>query len=154
IWQETRGRKIILGIDRLDYTKGISRRLLAIERFFEREPNLRGDVRFIQLAVPTREKVDAYAEFRRRVNELVGRINGQYGTIEALPIHFLHRSMSAELVAALYVAADVMLVTPLRDGMNLVAKEYVASRLDSSGVLVLSEFAGAADELKEAVHVN
>jgi trehalose 6-phosphate synthase/phosphatase len=154
IRQDTRGRKIILGIDRLDYTKGIARRLLAIERFFEREPNLRNDVRFIQLAVPTREKVDAYADFRRRVNELVGRINGQYGTLDALPIHFLHRSMSAEQVAALYVAADVMLVTPLRDGMNLVAKEYVASRRDSSGVLVLSEFAGAADELKEAVHVN
>jgi trehalose 6-phosphate synthase/phosphatase len=154
IRQETRGRKIILGIDRLDYTKGIARRLLAIERFFEREPHLRGEVRFIQLAVPTREKVDAYADFRRRVNELVGRINGQFGTIDALPIHFLHRSMSAEQVAALYAAADVMLVTPLRDGMNLVAKEYVASRIESSGTLVLSEFAGAADELKEALHVN
>ncbi len=143
IRRKARGRKILLGIDRLDYTKGIPRRLLAIERFLEREPSLRGAVRFIQLAVPTREKVDAYADFRRVVNELVGRINGHYGTLDSVPIHYLHRSMSVEQVAAMYVAADVMLVTPLRDGMNLVAKEYISSRVENDGVLVLSEFAGA-----------
>ena len=118
---EARGRKIVLGVDRLDYTKGIPRRLLAIERFLLREPTLRDEVRFIQIAVPTREKVDAYAEFRRRVNEMVGRINGHFGSVDAVPIHYLHRSLSMEDVVALYVAADVMLVTPLRDGMNLVA---------------------------------
>jgi trehalose 6-phosphate synthase/phosphatase len=151
---EAQGRRIVLGIDRLDYTKGIARRLLAIERFFEREPALRQSVRFVQLAVPTREKVEAYAEFRRRVNEMVGRINGHYGSVNAVPIHFLHRSLSPEQVVALYVAADVMMVTPLRDGMNLVAKEYVATRRDGDGALVLSEFAGAAAELAEALLVN
>ncbi|WP_437878491.1 bifunctional alpha,alpha-trehalose-phosphate synthase (UDP-forming)/trehalose-phosphatase [Sorangium sp. So ce513] len=148
------GRKIVLGIDRLDYTKGIPRRLLAIERFLEREPELRDQVRFIQLAVPTREKTGAYAEFRRVVHEMVGRINGQHGTTYATPIHYVHRSLPLEQVVALYVAADVMLVTPLRDGMNLVAKEYVAARVDDDGALILSEFAGAASELAEAIAVN
>ena len=151
---EARGKKIVVGVDRLDYTKGIPRRLLAIERFLVREPALRDEVRFIQVAVPTREKVDAYAEYRRRVNEMVGRINGHFGSVDAVPIHYLHRSLSMDDVVALYVAADVMLVTPLRDGMNLVAKEYVASRLDATGALVLSEFAGAAAELAEATLVN
>ena len=154
IRDEAGGRKIVLGIDRLDYTKGIPRRLLAIERLLECEPELRDRVRFIQLAVPTREQVGAYADFRRLVNELVGRINGQYGSVNAVPIHFLHQSLALEQVVALYLAADVMLVTPLRDGMNLVAKEYAATRLDDTGVLVLSEFAGAAAELVEALHVN
>ncbi|WP_437279507.1 bifunctional alpha,alpha-trehalose-phosphate synthase (UDP-forming)/trehalose-phosphatase [Sorangium sp. So ce375] len=154
IRERAQGRKIVLGVDRLDYTKGIPRRMLAIERFLEREPELRSKVRFIQLAVPTREKVDAYADFRRVVNELVGRINGSYGTLDDVPIHFLHRSMPMADVVALYLAADVMMVTPLRDGMNLVCKEYVASRIDDTGVLVLSEFAGAAAELIEALQVN
>ncbi|WP_438020408.1 bifunctional alpha,alpha-trehalose-phosphate synthase (UDP-forming)/trehalose-phosphatase [Sorangium sp. So ce315] len=151
---EAGGRKIVLGIDRLDYTKGIPRRLLAIERFLEREPELREEVRFIQLAVPTREKSGAYADFRRVVHETVGRINGQHGTTYATPIHYVHRSLPLEQVVALYVAADAMLVTPLRDGMNLVAKEYIAARVDDDGALILSEFAGAASELAEAVSVN
>ncbi|AGP32405.1 bifunctional alpha,alpha-trehalose-phosphate synthase (UDP-forming)/trehalose-phosphatase [Sorangium cellulosum] len=151
---EAGGRKIVLGIDRLDYTKGIPRRLLAIERFLEREPELRDQVRFIQLAVPTREMAGAYAEFRRVVHEMVGRINGQHGTTYATPIHYMHRSVPFEQVVALYLAADVMLVTPLRDGMNLVAKEYVAARIDHDGALILSEFAGAASELAEAISVN
>jgi trehalose 6-phosphate synthase/phosphatase len=154
IRDEARGRKIVLGIDRLDYTKGIPRRLLAIDRLLEREPEVRDKVRFIQLAVPTREKVGAYADYRRVVNELVGRINGQYGRIDAVPIHFLYQSLELDQVVALYLAADVMLVTPLRDGMNLVAKEYVATRVDDTGVLVLSEFAGAAAELVESLQVN
>jgi trehalose 6-phosphate synthase/phosphatase len=151
---EARGRKIVLGIDRLDYTKGIRRRLIAFEHFLEREPAMRSAIRFIQLGVPTRERVDAYADFRKLVHETVGRINGHYGSVDALPIHYLHRSLTLEQVVALYLAADVMLVTPLRDGMNLVAKEYVAARRDEGGVLVLSEFAGAAAELSEAIHVN
>ncbi|WP_437329990.1 bifunctional alpha,alpha-trehalose-phosphate synthase (UDP-forming)/trehalose-phosphatase [Sorangium sp. So ce381] len=151
---EARDRKIVLGIDRLDYTKGIPRRLLAIERFLEREPELRDQVRFLQLAVPTREMAGAYADFRRVVHEMVGRINGQYGTTFATPIHYMHRSLPFEQVVALYLAADVMLVTPLRDGMNLVAKEYVAARGDDDGALILSEFAGASSELAEAISVN
>jgi trehalose 6-phosphate synthase/phosphatase len=151
---QAKGAKILLGVDRLDYTKGIPRRLLAFERLLEREPHLRGRVRLIQLAVPTRDKVPAYAEYRRIVNELIGRINGQFGTPAWTPIQFLYRSVSERTLAALYRAAHVMLVTPLRDGMNLVAKEFVASRPDEQGVLVLSEFAGAAAELTDAVVVN
>jgi len=143
-----------VGIDRLDYTKGIGRRLLAIERLLEREPQLRGKVRFIQVAVPSRDKVEAYARFRREIEGLVGRINGAYGTPSWVPIHYMYRACSERTVAALYRAADVMLVTPLRDGMNLVAKEFVAARVDGDGVLVLSEFAGAFAELGEAISVN
>jgi trehalose 6-phosphate synthase/phosphatase len=142
--------QLVIGIDRFDYTKGIPRRLLAFERLLEQTKN----VRLIQLAVPTRENVDAYAELRRHTNELVGRINATHGNIAGVPIHLLHRSVSPGELAAMYLAADVMLVTPLRDGMNLVAKEYVATRVDDDGVLVLSEFAGAADELTDALLVN
>ena len=154
IREGARGRKIILGVDRLDYTKGIPRRLLAIERLLERNPALRERVLFIQLAVPSREKVDSYAELRRQVNELVGRINAHYGSPTSAPIQLLYRSVSREQLLALYRAADVMLVTPLRDGMNLVAKEYVAARVDEQGVLVLSEFTGAVTQLQEALPVN
>ena len=154
IRREGGDKKILLGIDRLDYTKGIPRRLLAIERLFQIEPSLREQVRLIQITVPSREKVGPYAELRRRIDELVGRINSTYGTPGWVPIHSLHRSLPEEEVTALYRAADVMLVTPLRDGMNLVAKEFVAARTDRDGVLVLSEFAGAAAELGEALHVN
>ena len=154
IRQEAGGRKILLGIDRLDYTKGIPRRLLAIERLLERDTEIRESIRYIQIAVPSRDKVDSYQTFRRQVEGAVGRINGAWGTIRSTPIHYMHRSISSREMAALYRAADVMLVTPLRDGMNLVAKEFVASRVDGDGVLVLSEFAGAAAELGEAVVVN
>jgi trehalose 6-phosphate synthase/phosphatase len=148
------GQRILLGVDRLDYTKGIQRRLLAMERLLEREPQLRGKVRLVQIAVPSREKVDAYASFRRQVDETVGRINGTFGSVGQVPIHYLYRSFSQRQVASLYRAADVMLVTPLRDGMNLVAKEFIAARTDGDGVLVLSEFAGAFSELGEALTVN
>lgn len=148
------GKKIVLGVDRLDYTKGIPRRLLAIERLLDETPGLRDHVIFVQLAVPTREKVEAYASLRRGVNELVGRINARHGTATASPVQLLYRSVTMTELVALYRAADVMLVTPLRDGMNLVAKEYVASRVDEHGALVLSEFAGAASELDGAVVVN
>jgi trehalose 6-phosphate synthase/phosphatase len=151
---KARGERLLVGIDRLDYTKGIPHRLLAFERLLEREPRYRGKVRLVQVAVPSREKVASYQEFRRDVNELVGRINGAFSTVDWIPIHYVQRSLNEEQVVALYAAADVMLVTPLRDGMNLVAKEFVTSRIDEDGVLVLSEFAGAAAEMGEALQVN
>lgn len=146
--------RILLGIDRLDYTKGIPRRLLAFERMLERHPEHRESVRFVQVAVPSREDVSAYQAYRSQADELIGRIHGAFATPRWVPVHWLYRALSHEAVVALYRAADVMLVTPIRDGMNLVAKEFVAARTDGDGVLVLSEFAGAAAELAEAVHIN
>lgn len=152
--REAGRRAIVLGVDRLDYTKGIPRRLLAIERLLERSPAMRERLHYIQVAVPTRDGVDAYLDYRRAVNEHVGRINGAYGQPSAVPIHLLHRGVPFEELVALYRAADVMVVTPIRDGMNLVAKEYCASRHDGAGALVLSELAGAAQELTDALIVN
>jgi trehalose 6-phosphate synthase/phosphatase len=152
--QDAGTRKIVVGIDRLDYTKGLPRRIAAIERLFQHDPLLAERVRFIQVTFPSRERIESYAGLRRQLSEMVGRINATYGSPRSLPIHLMLRSFSEEQVSALYSAADVMLVTPLRDGMNLVAKEFVASRLHDDGVLILSEFAGAADEMKEAVIVN
>ncbi|HWB42822.1 MAG TPA: bifunctional alpha,alpha-trehalose-phosphate synthase (UDP-forming)/trehalose-phosphatase, partial [Gemmatimonadales bacterium] len=146
--------RILVGVDRLDYTKGIPRRLLAFERMLEIHPELRGKVRLVQVAVPSRTGVEAYQDFRSLVDALVGRINGAFGTPRWVPVHYIFRGLSAPDLVALYRSADVMLVTPLRDGMNLVAKEFVASRADGDGVLVLSEFAGAAWELPEALQVN
>jgi trehalose 6-phosphate synthase/phosphatase len=128
--------------------------LLAFERLLERDPDLREHVRFVQIAAPSRAEVAAYSDFERTVDELVGRINGRFGTARWAPIHYVHQSVSQRRIVALYLAADVLAVTPLRDGLNLVAKEYVASRPDLSGVLVLSEFAGAASEMSEALMVN
>jgi trehalose 6-phosphate synthase/phosphatase len=145
---------LLLGVDRLDYTKGIPRRLLAFEQFLERHPELHGRVRLVQLAVPSREGVGAYQRIRRLVDGLVGRINGAFGTARWAPIHYLYRAVPEPELLALYRAAAVMLVTPVRDGMNLVAKEFVACRADEDGVLVLSEFVGAAAELEAAVRVN
>ena len=146
--------RILVGVDRLDYTKGIPRRLLSFERMLQTHPELREKVRLVQVAVPSRTGVEAYQDFRSLVDGLVGRINGAFGTPSWVPVHYIFRGLSAEDLVALYRAADVMLVTPLRDGMNLVAKEFVASRTDGDGVLVLSEFAGAAWELPEALQVN
>jgi trehalose 6-phosphate synthase/phosphatase len=146
--------RMMLGVDRLDYTKGMLRRLLAFERLLEREPQLRGGVRLVQVAVPSRDNVESYQAYRSEVNECVGRINGAFGTVQWVPIHYVHRPLSERHLVALYRATDVMLVTPLRDGMNLVAKEFVACRTEGDGVLVLSEFAGAAAEMAEAVVVN
>ncbi len=153
---QARGERILLGIDRLDYTKGIPRRLLAYERLLEREPHWRGKVRPTPAAaVPSRDKVPSYQEFRRTAERaFVGRINGAFSSVDWVPIHYVHRSLTEQHVVALYRAADVMLVTPLRDGMNLVAKEFVTARPDEDGVLVLSEFAGAAAEMGEALQVN
>ena len=129
--------KLLVGVDRLDYTKGIPRRLLAYERMLETHPDLRERVRLVQVAVPSRTNVEAYQEFRALVDGLVGRINGAFGTPRWVPVHYVYRGLSEPELVALYRAADVMLVTPLRDGMNLVAKEFVASRIDGDGVLIL-----------------
>jgi trehalose 6-phosphate synthase/phosphatase len=145
---------LLLGIDRLDYTKGIPRRLLAFEELLVQHPEWRERVRLVQVAVPSRVTVRSYTGFREEVDGLVGRINGAFGTTNWMPVHYLYRSVSDQDLIALYRAADVMLVTPVRDGMNLVAKEFVATRSDEDGVLVLSEFAGAAEELKRAMLVN
>ena len=149
-----RGTRLILGVDRLDYTKGIRRRLHAVERLLLRRPDLRGKTTMVQIAVPSREKVGAYQDYRRRVEEMVGAINGRLATLRDTPIHYMYRGFPQEQLISLYRAASVMLVTPLRDGMNLVAKEFAAARTDGDGVLVLSEFAGAAEEMPEALHVN
>lgn len=151
---EAAGRKLIVGIDRLDYTKGLRHRLLAVEKLLRQDPAVAETLRLIQVTVPSRENIEAYSSLREEVDGLVGRINSTYGTSSSVPIHHIHHALDQQEVAALYRAADVMLVTPLRDGMNLVSKEFVASRPDLDGVLVLSEFAGAASELGDAVRVN
>lgn len=142
-------RKIILGVDRLDYTKGIEIRLRAYEELLRRGSHTVDDCVFVQVAVPSRETVGEYAELRAFVERLTGRINGEYGEAGRAAVHYLRRSLDFDELVAFYRAADVMLVTPLRDGMNLVAKEYVIAKTDDErgGTLVLSEFAGAASEL-------
>ena len=140
-------------MDRLDYTKGILHRLRAFGELVD-EGRLGPRVVLVQVASPSRERVEAYQTLRDEVEVIVGRINGQHGDLGYSPVDYLHQSFPRDEMAALYLTADVMLVTPLRDGMNLVAKEYVASRYDEGGALVLSEFTGAADELAGAFLVN
>ena len=144
--------RVILGVDRLDYTKGIDVRLRAFEELLAEENA--GDAVMVQLATPSRERVERYQRMRADIEQSVGRINGAYARVGHPVLHYLHQALPRDELAAFFVAADVMLVTPLRDGMNLVAKEYVACRSDLGGVLVLSEFAGAAIELKDSVLVN
>jgi trehalose 6-phosphate synthase/phosphatase len=146
--------QLVLGIDRLDYTKGIPRRLLAFERLLEQRPTTAPPVQLMLVAAASREEVPEYRSFKRTVDELVGRINGRFGAPGSVPIHYINRSLDLRAVTTLYLAADVMLVTPLRDGLNLVAKEFVAARADDDGVLVLSEFAGVAAELADALPFN
>nr|WP_275889551.1 bifunctional alpha,alpha-trehalose-phosphate synthase (UDP-forming)/trehalose-phosphatase [Nakamurella flavida] len=146
--------KIILGIDRLDYTKGIDVRLQAFEELLlAGDPSVQ-DAVMIQVATPSRERIGSYIRMREDIERRVGAINGNHGRIGRPAVHYLHQSLPREELAAFYVAADVMTVTPLRDGMNLVAKEYVACRVDGGGVLLLSEFTGAARELRTALLVN
>lgn len=147
-------KTLMLGVDRLDYTKGIDLRLRSFETLLQNRPDLHGDVVFVQVAVPSREGVGEYQIIKERIEQLVGRINGTFGRPGWNPVQYLHRSLPREELIAFYRAADVMLITPLRDGMNLVAKEYIATRTDSSGVLVLSEFAGAAEQLDRALLAN
>lgn len=146
--------RLLLGVDRLDYTKGIPQRLLAFEMLLEKQPGLRGDVSFLQVAVPTREELPAYRDLREVVESLVHRINSRFGKASWTPVEYIPDSVDLGTLAALYRAADVMVVTPVRDGLNLVAKEFVATRTDEDGVLVLSRFAGAAAELEAALHVD
>jgi trehalose 6-phosphate synthase/phosphatase len=146
--------RLLVGVDRLDYSKGLPRRLLSFERLLTKYPEWRERVRLVQVAVPSRENVAAYQRIRRNVEGMVGRINGAFGTPRWTPVRYVYRGIPEPLLLALYRAADVMLVTPLRDGMNLVAKEFVAARADEDGVLVLSEFAGAAEQLTDAMLVN
>jgi trehalose 6-phosphate synthase len=149
------GRKLILGVDRLDYSKGIPERLEAFARMLERFPEWRGKVSLIQVSVPTRSDIPDYAELRSRVESLVGRINGAYGEADWTPVRYLYRSYDQDTLAKLYRFADVGLVTPLRDGMNLVAKEFVAAQdREDPGVLVLSRFAGAAERMTAAIVTN
>jgi trehalose 6-phosphate synthase len=149
------GRALILGVDRLDYSKGIPERLEAYARMLERFPEWRGKVSFIQVSVPTRADVPDYADLRSRVEAIVGRINGAYGEADWTPVRYLYRSYDQETLARLYRCARVALVTPLRDGMNLVAKEYVAAQDPADpGALVLSRFCGAAERLADAIITN
>jgi trehalose 6-phosphate synthase/phosphatase len=147
-------RKIILSIDRLDYSKGIIERLEAFDLFLSENPQYRGSVTLIMVAVPTRTGVEDYKELRSRLEQLVGRVNGEYGTMGYVPVWYLYRSLPFAELTALYNVSDVALITPLRDGMNLIAKEFIAAKADKPGVLVLSEMAGAACELGEALVVN
>ena len=143
-----------MGVDRLDYTKGILERLRAIEIMLARHPDIQGNFTFIQLSAPSRAKVDAYRSLRGKIEQMVGHINGRFGGRGCLPVDYRYEGHSQDRLVAYYRAADLALVTPLRDGMNLVAKEYVVSRVDGNGCLVLSQFAGAAPELRRAVSVN
>lgn len=146
--------KILLGVDRLDYTKGIRHRIKAYGELLAQGDLTVQDATFVQVASPSRERVDSYVHLRDEIELAVGRINGDNDTMGHTAIRYLHQGFPREEMVALYLAADVMLVTALRDGMNLVAKEYVATRTDNRGVLVLSEFTGAADELRQAIRVN
>jgi trehalose 6-phosphate synthase len=148
-------RRMILGVDRLDYSKGIPERLTAYEHLLDRYPEWRGQVSFVQVSVPSREDIPEYAELRHRVELQVGRINGRFGEADWVPVRYMYRSYDHRVLAQLYRAADVAVITPLRDGLNLVAKEFIASQDNARpGVLVLSRFAGAAAELAGAVITN
>lgn len=147
-------QKLILSIDRLDYSKGIPKRLQAFELFLEENPAFHGKVTLSMVVVPSRDQVGQYRELKETIDELVGRINSAYRTISWNPIQYFYRAFPLEELSAMYSLADIALVTPMRDGMNLVCKEYVASRLDQSGVLILSEMAGASRELSDALLIN
>ncbi len=141
--------KLIISVERLDYTKGIRERLHAIERFFEKYPEYRTKVIFIQISVPSRTKVKEYIGLKREIDELVGCINGKYTDQMWSPILYIYKTIPQKELVAYYQAADICLVTPLRDGMNLVTKEYVSSKIDDKGVMILSRFAGAASEMQD-----
>jgi trehalose 6-phosphate synthase len=153
--QEYSKRRLLVGVDRLDYSKGLPQRLQAFQDLLHRYPDHRSSATLIQIAAPSRESVDAYADIRRQLELLCGSINGEYGNLEWMPVRYLHRTISRKRLPGLYRAARVGLVTPLRDGMNLVAKEYVAAQDPADpGVLVLSRFAGSAEQMPQALLVN
>ncbi|BDC99540.1 bifunctional alpha,alpha-trehalose-phosphate synthase (UDP-forming)/trehalose-phosphatase [Persicobacter psychrovividus] len=146
--------KVMLSIDRLDYSKGIPNRLKAIEMFFDLNPQYIGEVSLFMIVVPSRDTVPKYRALKEEIDLAVGRINAKIGTVNWKPIHYFYRSFDIHSLSAFYRMADVALVTPMRDGMNLVAKEYVASKLDNKGVLILSEMAGASKELSDSIRIN
>ncbi|KAJ8072638.1 Trehalose-6-P synthase/phosphatase complex synthase subunit [Marasmius tenuissimus] len=146
--------KVIVGVDRLDYIKGVPQKLHALELFLSQHPEWIGKVVLAQLAVPSRQDVEEYQNLRSIVNELVGRINGRFGTVDFMPIHFMHKSLPFDELCALYAVSDVCLVTSTRDGMNLVSYEYIACQQAKQGVMILSEFAGAAQSLNGSIVVN
>jgi trehalose 6-phosphate synthase len=148
-------RRVLLGVDRLDYSKGLPQRLHAVRDLLERYPENRDSATLIQIASPSREDVEAYSEIRRELEALCGAINGNFGELDWMPIRYIHRTVARKRLPGLFRASQVALVTPLRDGMNLVAKEFIASQdADDPGVLVLSRFAGAAEQMPEALLVN
>lgn len=153
-FQSTKDTKLILSIDRLDYTKGIPNRIRAFEYFLNKYPEFREKVRLIMLSVPSRSDVPQYQLLKKETDELVGRINGEFSTINWTPIWYFYRSLPFDNLIDLYSAADIALITPIRDGMNLVAKEYIATRTRKDGVLILSEMAGASKEMNEAILIN
>lgn len=148
-------RKLLVGVDRLDYSKGLPQRMRAFREFLQRNPELRSSATLIQIAAPSRENVEAYADILHELESLCGSINGNFGELDWMPVRYIHRTVPRAQLPGLYRASRVALVTPLRDGMNLVAKEFLAAQdPDDPGVLVLSRFAGAAEQLKEAIMVN
>ncbi len=147
--------QIVLGVDRLDYTKGIPQRLRAFRSLLRDYPQFHGKVQFIQIVVPSRQGIRGYQDLKSEVERLIARVNGEFSTPGWIPINYVNRSIPRDELIAIYRAANVALITPLKDGMNLVAKEYCASRVENNGVLILSEFAGAAPELRNgAILVN
>ncbi|KAL6299294.1 glycosyltransferase family 20 protein [Sparassis latifolia] len=148
------GVKVIVGVDRLDYIKGVPQKLHALELFLTQHPEWIGKIVLAQLAVPSRQDVEEYQNLRATVNELVGRINGRFGTVDFMPIHFMHKSLPFDELCALYAVSDVCLVSSTRDGMNLVSYEYIACQQQRQGVMILSEFAGAAQSLNGSIVVN
>jgi trehalose 6-phosphate synthase/phosphatase len=154
LYQLMGDRKLMISIDRLDYSKGIPERLKAFDLFLQKYPEFKEKVIFLQLVVPSRDTVKHYASLKEEVNRMVSDINAKYGSFSWQPIHYFYRSFPLEMISALYAAADIALVTPMRDGMNLVCKEYIASRIHKTGVLILSEMAGASKELYEALIIN
>lgn len=153
--QEYSRRRLLLGVERMDYSKGLPLRLQAFRQLLQNYPENLGSATLIQIASPSRESVDAYASLRRELESLSGAINGDFGGLDWMPVRYIHRNVSRRRLPGLYRAASVALVTPLRDGMNLVAKEFVAAQdPDDPGVLVLSRFAGAAEQLRDALLVN
>ena len=152
--QKFKGVRIMVGVDRLDYIKGVPQKLHAFEVFLTENPEWVGKVVLVQVAVPSRQDVEEYQNLRAVVNELVGRINGKFATIEFIPIHFMHKSISIQELVALYAVSDVCVVSSTRDGMNLVSYEYICTQRERHGALVLSEFAGAAQSLNGSIIVN
>jgi glucosylglycerol-phosphate synthase len=152
--ERTGARKVILAAERLDYVKGVVERLECFERYLHRHPEMHGEISFIQVAVPTRTGMEEFQQMRRSVEEAVGRINGRFGRLDWQPVLHFYGSLDRPELVGFYLASDVAWVTPLRDGLNLVAKEYIASRVGAQGMVILSEFAGAAAELEGVVLTN